>query len=595
MKNLIFICTILLICGVLTGFDLKDNNIYKITGVESADTFYADFNQNSIADPNEIISLDGANAFATSISPTAKKQAQKTKIRPIQVVSLGYLGQKFAREELLGQSAKIIITDKTTSPRKAKIETQNGDFSKALIAKGFATNSNFSKNLEIAQELNLVLVNKKSLKYHALDCKYALKSYNTELMPLVDAQKIAKPCDFCHSKIKILARQNTPYNPPNEPNRPYFTDGVVSLYVTNPNLFMDAPDNTRTSITKALLEAINDAQNSIEFATYGVEGQKAIINALIAAQNRGASVKWVTDTEPNGLNIYKNTLETIRLLKNVATDFGANASALMHNKFFIFDKKTIFTGSGNLSNTDLSGLNANVFLKINSTCVASVFEREFEQMYSGLFHQAKSEIIDKSDLRLTNGNVVSVYFSPKDRIISNAIVPLINEAHEYVYMPIFFLTDESTAQALIGAKARGVEVRVIIDAVAASNNYSKHKKLRAAKIPVKTEDWAGKMHQKSLIIDDETVVIGSMNFSKSGDAKNDENCIVVKNAPELARKYKQYFLMLYNSIPNKWLARDPAPESPDSIGSCFDRVDNDFDGKIDAKDEGCFHAMRKKY
>lgn len=420
------------------------------------------------------------------------------------------------------------------------------------------------------------------------DNNYKAKSPDTVS---AEFKKNTIPCRYCRSKTKSIQK---PPKAPNEPNSPYFTDGVVSLYVTNPNLFPDAPDTTRTSLSKALLECINQANTSIEFATYGVEGQKKIINALLDAQNRGASVKWLTDLQSDGGNIYKNTLETMQILKNVMTDFGKDASALMHNKFFIFDGNTVFTGSANLSNTDMSGFNANVFLKINSQPVAAVFEQEFNQMYSGLFHQEKEKLKDKTDICLANNNVVSVYFSPKDSIISIVIVPLIDGAREYIYMPIFFLTDENVAQALIRARHRGVEIRVIIDAVAASNKYSRHKELRAAKIPVKTENWAGKMHQKSLIIDDETVVIGSMNFSKSGNSKNDESCVIVKNAPELAKKYKQYFLMLYNSIPEKWLLKDPLPESPDSVWSCFDKVDNDYDGKIDADDEGCFRVLANK-
>lgn len=595
MKNFLFISIILVFCLILTGFDLRDNNICKITDVERADIFFVDFNKNSVTEPNEIVQLCDCESFDTKISNLTLKQAKKCKISSEEAVSLGYLGQKFSEKQLLNKTVKINIIDKTSRPMKVTICTNGEDFGKILAKQGYTVKSNISENLKIAKTLNLVWLNKKSLKYHALSCKYARKSCNLGLVPLETAQKVAHPCNYCLNKIpRVQTFKIAPYIPPNEPNRPYFTDGVVSLYVTNPNLFLDAPDTTRTSISKALLECVNKAQASIEFATFGIEGQKEIINALLNAENQDVKVKWVTDLEPNGKNIYKNTLETMQILKNVMTDFGEDASALMHNKFFIFDGKTVFAGSANLSNTDLSGFNANVFLKINSEPVATVFEQEFEQMYSGLFHKKKNKILNKTNIHLANDNVVSVYFSPKDCIISTIIVPLINDAREYVYMPIFFLTDESVAQSLIDAKYRGVEVRVIIDAVAASNNYSKHKKLRAAKIPVKTEDWAGKMHQKSLIIDDETVVIGSMNFSKSGDAQNDENCVVIKNAPALAKKYKQYFLMLYNSIPNKWLVKDPAPESPDSVGSCFDKVDNDYDGKIDADDEGCFRVRKYK-
>jgi phosphatidylserine/phosphatidylglycerophosphate/cardiolipin synthase-like enzyme len=394
--------------------------------------------------------------------------------------------------------------------------------------------------------------------------------------------------------------QDKPYVAPNEPNVPYFTDGTVSLYVTNPNLFLDAPDVLRTAIAKGLLQSINEAQKSIDFAVYGVEGQSAIVKALADDQKRGVLVRWVTDFDAKGNNIYPNTKQTMALLKNVTTDLPknplvpGNASALMHNKFFIIDNTTLISGSANLSDTDLSGFNANVYIKIKSPEVCCAFEREFEQMYGGFFHNAKSEIDNKTNIHLANNNVVSVYFSPKDKSISKAVVPLINQAHDYVYIPVFFFTDKKTSQALIAAKKRGVDVKVLLDAVAASNNYSCHKELRSAGIPVKVENWAGKMHQKSMIIDDNTVVIGSMNFSKSGEAKNDENCIVINNAPQLAQKYKQYFLMLYDSVPNKWLNKDPLPESIDSVGSCVDGVDNDFDGKIDAQDSSCFTFYKAK-
>ena len=571
MKNFFFISLVIFICGFLIWFSVKDQNKYKVLKVYKSDTVAVDFNRNSVADQNETVKFIDKNLKKTSETE--------------------YFEQKFTEKKVLNKTVKIEILDKNTHPVKAKILTQEGDLAEIV----FQNDSNIKKN-KTSDNLNLVWVNKKSHKYHSLDCKYVQKNSNFELMPLDLAQKTELPCAYCMKKKNFHPKKlPQKYIPPDESNIPYFNDGVVSLYVTNPNLFPDAPDDLRTAMAKAILENITQAKTSIKFATFGVEGQKQILKILLAAQCSGVDVKWVTDIGPNGKNLYKNTLENMQILKNVVTDFGEDASALMHNKFFIFDSKTVFVGSANLSNTDMSGFNANVFIKINSESVANVFEREFEQMYSGYFHNKKQKISDKTNICLSNKNIVSVYFSPKDNIISTIIVPLINDAKEYVYVPIFFLTDESVANALIAAKNRGVEVRVIIDAVAASNNYSKHKKLREAKIAVKTENWAGKMHQKSLIIDDDTVVIGSMNFSKSGDKKNDESCVVIKNAPALAKKYKQYFLMLYNSIPQKWLVKDPAPESPDSVGSCYDRIDNDYDGKIDSDDEGCFKMSHKKH
>ncbi|MDD3419314.1 MAG: phospholipase D-like domain-containing protein [Candidatus Gastranaerophilales bacterium] len=398
-------------------------------------------------------------------------------------------------------------------------------------------------------------------------------------------------------KIKCNKPSPKPYIAPNEPNVPYFSDGVVSLYVTNPVLFLDAKENLRTAIAKNLVQEINNAKHTIDFAVYGVEGQPSVIQSLIAAQNRCVRVRWVTDMDAKGSNIYADTQKTIQFLKECMCDsniLSTQKNALMHNKFFIIDGETLITGSANVSNTDLSGFNSNVYLKIKSPEICDIYQKEFDQMYQGLFHNVKNQIDDKTNIKLKNGNIVSVYFSPKDKTISNAIVPLIDGAQKYVYMPVFFLTDKNTAQALIRAQKRGVDVRVILDATAAANGYSVHKDLRAQGVKVKVENWAGKMHQKSLIIDDETVVIGSMNFSKSGENKNDENCVVITNAPELAQKSRDYFLMLYGSIPNKWLTQNPKAESTDSIGSCSDGVDNDFDGKIDAQDSGCFTFYSNK-
>lgn len=47
-------------------------------------------------------------------------------------------------------------------------------------------------------------------------------------------------------------------------------------------------------------------------------------------------------------------------------------------------------------------------------------------------------------------------------------------------------------------------------------------------------------------------------------------------------------------IPNEWLYKNASSESYDSIGSCYDGVDNDFDGKIDMEDSGCFQQKPKK-
>lgn len=52
----------------------------------------------------------------------------------------------------------------------------------------------------------------------------------------------------------------------------------------------------------------------------------------------------------------------------------------MHNKFVIFDKAKVWTGSMNFSSTGLSGYDVNDIVIVNSKVVADIYEKEFEQM-----------------------------------------------------------------------------------------------------------------------------------------------------------------------------------------------------------------------
>ena len=125
-----------------------------------------------------------------------------------------------------------------------------------------------------------------------------------------------------------------------------------------------------------------------------------------------------------------------------------------------------------------------------------------------------------------------------------------------------------------------------MDALNASIKHSKHNELRISGIQVKTENYAGKMHSKSMIVDDEYLIIGSMNFSSSAENKNDENLLLIRNS-NISKFYKEFFLYQWNRIDNKWLNSNVRAEGKDSIGSCSDGIDNNYDGLIDSEDTAC--------
>ncbi len=361
--------------------------------------------------------------------------------------------------------------------------------------------------------------------------------------------------------------------------------GKIKVFFTDFTTKLKPDRGCSTEICREILSGINNSKETIDVAIYGYSSTPEIEKALIAAQKRGVKVRLVYDEDANRKNIYPDTDIIKKLISDINSDANTDeANSIMHNKFYIFDNKILITGSANLSHTDMSGFNSNSAVVIESPEIAQIYKQEFDEMYSGKFHNKKKQIKNKAVN--ISGTDIKIYFSPKDKCIENAIIPLINNAQKYIYIPTFVLTDKKVMAALIAAKQRGVDIKIIMDALNASVQHSKHKELRAGGIEVKTENYAGKMHSKSMIIDDEYTIIGSMNFSYSGENKNDENLLVIKNS-EITKAYKKFFLYQWNKIDNKWLKYNARAEGKDSIGSCSDGLDNDYDGLTDMEDPAC--------
>ena len=360
-----------------------------------------------------------------------------------------------------------------------------------------------------------------------------------------------------------------------------FSNGNIKIIVSDLTTKLKPDRNCSSDICKEILTNINNSKVSIDMAIYGYSSTPAIEKAIKDAQNRGVKIRLIYDVDAKNQNIYPDTFKFVNLIANSKSDSGLkDSNATMHNKFYIFDNKIVITGSANLSHTDMSGFNSNNIIVINSADVAKIYKTEFEQMFNGNFHSAKIPTAKNK------ANGMQIYFSPQDKSISNAVLPIIENARGYIYIPIFVITENRVVEALIKAKQRGVDVRLISDALNASSKYSKIKVLRASGIPVKIENYAGKMHSKTMIVDDKYSIIGSMNFSKSGETKYDENTIVLENA-EATKYLKRFFLYQWDRIPDKWLTGYPRAEGWESVGSCSDGIDNDYDGSTDAKDSGC--------
>lgn len=580
---------------------MPKNSNYQVLKVISPTEIVVDLNKNKVEDKNELIELKNIQSFKAKPTESQLNLCKKLNINQEDSIRLGFLAENFAKELL---SEKFIkLKNQNTTPI---IIVNNKNYEDTLIKSGFAIKKGdkgsrgeeknlalVQKNIIKAKKLNLVIFNNKSHKYHKLNCKYGLIAHNAQILPASQITKDSKPCKFCHStkQLSNSEKQKTYKNyydkiPDIKSPATYFKTTDIKIFLTDFTKVLKPSNSCSTDVCRALVTEIDNSKNSIDFAIYGYTKVPAIQKALEDAQKRGVKIRFVFDLDGKKGNIYPDTHYLAGILKNNAHDIEPS---IMHDKFFVFDNKTVLTGSANISNTDMSGFNSNAVILINSEKVAQAYSQEFEQMYNSRFHKQKCKIKKDPIYDWGNSSELSVYFSPKDRPVTTQVIPLIDNAQKYIYMPVFLITHKALAESLIKASRRGVSVKIILDATNTHTASSKMKILREngqGGIQVKTENFAGKLHSKSIIIDDLYTVIGSMNFSRSGEGANDENLIIIKNK-EIALFYKTFFQYLWKRIPDYWLSHNARSESPDSIGSCTDGIDNDFDGKIDKADDSC--------
>jgi phosphatidylserine/phosphatidylglycerophosphate/cardiolipin synthase-like enzyme len=94
-------------------------------------------------------------------------------------------------------------------------------------------------------------------------------------------------------------------------------------------------------------------------------------------------------------------------------------------------------------------------------------------------------------------------------------------------------------EALVRAKNRGVDVRLIADKTTPCGYASGIEPLAAAGVPIWIDDHARIAHGKTMVIDGAVTLTGSMNWTR-GAAQNPENLNLVSSS-EVARAYAAHW------------------------------------------------------
>ena len=301
---------------------------------------------------------------------------------------------------------------------------------------------------------------------------------------------------------------------------------------------------TQTGMETALLTLINNASTSLDLAIYGLNRQ-SVIDALIAAHNRGVTVRVVGDDEAATVSYqpYYQMLTAAGI--PIVTD--TSLSTIQHNKFLVVDGQTVWTGSTNWTDTGFT-LNANNSIVITDTILAAVYTTEFTEMWNGSFQGTKTD--NTAHLFNYNGIRLESYFSPTD-LVAFEVWDELAQADETIHFAMFFWTDALLTNRVIERLEDGVAVSGMFDQLGEANGSSGDEAMCAAGARIGIESSAGKLHDKFAIIDvngsDPTVVLGSYNWTASGSYSNDENPLIIHDAV-LAQAYYAEWQRLWAEI-----------------------------------------------
>ncbi|MDQ2868432.1 MAG: phosphatidylserine/phosphatidylglycerophosphate/cardiolipin synthase family protein [Verrucomicrobiota bacterium] len=332
--------------------------------------------------------------------------------------------------------------------------------------------------------------------------------------------------------------------------------------------FLAQGEQTADAIMARLTAFIGAAKRTLDLAFYDMRLSDSLKAALIAALHEraaaGVRIRFCFDgdkraeTAAGGDPAPSGTSAFIASLGYPFRRIGG--MKLMHNKFIVRDKESVWTGSTNMTDDAFTRMENNIVV-IDSAPLAASYAQDFQQMWERENFDNTGHI-ETRPVPITFANqpgTARVLFSPGYGFeIDTEIARRLRTAQRRVRICSLLLNSGTLIGELRNLlQAGGVPVDGIYDRTQMTDVYRQWQEVPSNrwKIPalhdiVARAHLAGKnstpytptgvhdfMHNKVLVIDD-TVITGSYNFSRSAEF-NAENILFLESAP-LAEIYSAY-------------------------------------------------------
>ena len=316
----------------------------------------------------------------------------------------------------------------------------------------------------------------------------------------------------------------------------------ILVFFTDPQ-YPDDPADHQGGLEEVLEADIARAQSTVDVAAYRFDLQ-SVADALVEAHEYGVRVRLVTESD--------NADEpAVRQMKGAGIEVVEDEQeALMHNKYVVIDERIVWTGSWNLTESGTYRNNNNA-VRIVSDLLAENYTVEFEEMFEDRqFGSASPADTPYRQVIVENGDRdggirIESYFAPEDQV-AEKVLALVKEAEESIRFMAFSFTHDGLGNAMMNQDEAGLTVQGVFEERGADLEYSEFGRMYSAqpRMDVRLDGNTYMMHHKVIILDNETVVLGSFNFSKSADEMNDENVLVIYDR-DIASLFRAEFKRMY--------------------------------------------------
>lgn len=172
-----------------------------------------------------------------------------------------------------------------------------------------------------------------------------------------------------------------------------------------------------------------------------------------------------------------------------------------------------------------------------------IFDVAKKQLQSG---QSAEEIINTlADLtRILSGiksesPIKSVGFSP-GIACKNIILQHIINAKKSLDICVFTISDNDISDVIIEKYKKGISIRILTDNEKSLDEGSDILRFAQIGIPVKVDNTQSHMHHKFSIADEQELITGSFNWTKSAELYNQENIIAIQDTESIKAYYKEF-------------------------------------------------------